>query len=108
MIYKLKKGGTMKKVSKEVLKTAANNLMFDMSEEQYDTLLKEFDIIQSQMEFLGTIEGIDDLEPMTFPFDVTIDYLREDEAEKPLTQKQALKNAHDVVLGQIKLPKVVN
>ncbi len=97
----------MKEVNKEVLKQAANNLLFDMSEEEYDTLLHEFDIILGQMSFIGSIKGVDEVEPMTFPFDVSISYLREDEAAKPLRQKDALKNAHDIVLGQIKLPKVV-
>lgn len=98
----------MKKVTIEVLKKAANNLLFDMSDEQYQTLLDEFDIIQQQMEIIGTLKNIDNVTPMTFPFDVSVSYLREDEPSQPLKQEEALKNAHDVVLGQIKLPKVVH
>ena len=97
----------MKEVNKEVLKTAANKLMFDMSEEQYDNLLKEFDTIISQMNLIGDIEGVDEAEPMTFPFDVTNTYLREDIASTPLNRDEALKNAKDVVDGQIRLPRVV-
>ena len=97
----------MKEVNKEILKKAANSLMFDMSEEQYDELLKEFDIILKQMEVIGTLEGIDDLEPMTFPFDNSITYLRKDEACTPLNQREALKNSKETLLGQVKLPKVI-
>ena len=97
----------MKPVNKDVLKVAANKLMFTMDEKQYDTLLQEFHIILEQMEMIGEIEGVDDVEPMTFPFDVTTSYLREDEAEAPLDREEALKNASDVVDGQIRLPKVV-
>ncbi len=97
----------MKKVNEELLRKAADNLLFDMSDEQYKKLNEEFDTILSQMEYIGEIPGIDDVEPMTFPFDVSITYLREDEAKQPLACKDALRNAHDVVLGQIKLPKVV-
>lgn len=97
----------MKEVNKEVLKTAANKLMFDMSEEQYDNLLNEFDTIISQMKLIGDIEGVDDAEPMTFPFDVTNNYLREDVASSPLNRDEALRNAKDVVDGQIRLPRVV-
>ena len=32
----------MKEVNKEVLKDAANRLLFDMKDEEYDTLLNEF------------------------------------------------------------------
>ena len=38
----------MKEYNIEVLKDAANRLLFDMSEEEYKTLLEEFDIITKQ------------------------------------------------------------
>lgn len=97
----------MKPVSKSVLKEAAQKLMFEMDEKQYDTLLEEFHTILSQLELIGEIPGVDEVEPMTFPFDVTNSFLREDVVEKPLDRDVALKNASDVVDGQIRLPKVV-
>lgn len=97
----------MKNINKETLKTAANKLMFDMSEEQYNHLLNEFDVIVSQMNLIGKIEGVDNATPMTFPFDVTSTKLREDVATTPLERDVALRNAKDVVDGQIRLPRVV-
>lgn len=97
----------MKNINKETLKMAANKLMFDMSEEQYNHLLNEFDVIVSQMNLIGKIEGVDNATPMTFPFDVTSTKLREDVATTPLDRDVALKNAKDVVDGQIRLPRVV-
>lgn len=97
----------MKPVTKEILKESANKLMFDLSDEQLDTLLNEFDVILKQMDLIGDINGVDDAEPMTFPFEVTVDYLREDEANNQLSREEALKNSGDVVEGQIRLPKVV-
>ena len=97
----------MKAVNKTILKDAANKLMFDMSDEQYDQLVNEFDIITTQMKLIGEIPGVDEASPMTFPFDVTNTYLREDVATKPLDREDALRNAKDVVDGQIRLPKVV-
>lgn len=97
----------MKEVNKEVLKDAANRLLFDMSDEEYDKLLAEFNTIQSQLELIGKIEGVEDAVPMTFPFDVSIDFLREDEPIEPLSKEEALRNAGSVKDGQIKLPKVV-
>ena len=97
----------MKKVGIDVLKEAANKLMFDMSESEYETLLEEFEIITKQMELITEIPGVDDAEPMTFPFDVYVTYLREDVPTEPLSREEALKNAKDVVNGQIRLPKVV-
>ena len=97
----------MKKINKETLKIAANKLMFDMSEQEYEILLKEFEVLESQMNLIAEIEGIDEAEPMTFPFEVTTSFLREDEPATPLIRDEALKNAKDVVDGQIRLPKVV-
>ena len=97
----------MKTITKDVLIDAAHRLMFDMSSEEYDTLLEEFKILTKQMETIGKIEGLDDYEPMTFPFDCHTDVLREDVPSEPLTREQALSNAGSVTNGQIKLPKVV-
>ena len=38
----------MKKVTKELLKDIANNLMIDLSDDEYDKLLKDFDILREQ------------------------------------------------------------
>ena len=97
----------MKPVSKEVLKTAASKMMFEMDDNQYDQLIKELNIFLKQVDLIGDIPHIDDVTPMTFPFEVTNSYLREDEVEEPLSQEEALKNASDVKDGQIRLPKVV-
>jgi len=97
----------MKKVSIELLKKCANNLMFDMEEEEYQTLLNEFDLLLDQMALIGQIEGLDNEEPMTFPFECQTSFLREDVEDTPLTVQEVLLNAKDVAAGQIKLPKVV-
>lgn len=81
--------------------------MFDMEDSQYNTLIDEFDVVLKQMDLISEIPGVDEVEPMTFPFDVTISYLREDESTNHLTTDEALKNAKEVVDGQIRLPKVV-
>jgi len=97
----------MKTISMDVLKDAANRLLFDMSVEQYKTLYEEFQILTKQMETIGKIEGLESYEPMTFPFDCSTSFLREDVAEEPLTRDEALRNAGNKQDNQIKLPKVV-
>jgi aspartyl-tRNA(Asn)/glutamyl-tRNA(Gln) amidotransferase subunit C len=97
----------MKEVNEAVLKDAANRLLFDMSEEQYKTLLAEFDVMIKQMKLISQIDGIDEAEPMTFPFECTTDYLREDIPGETLSIQEVLKNAGSVEDNQIKIPKVV-
>lgn len=97
----------MKEYNINVLKDAANRLLLDMSEEEYKTLLSEFDIVTRQMKAIGNNNELDKIEPMVFPFEIYTTELREDVAEEPLTREQALKNSQRKVGGQIKLPKVV-
>lgn len=97
----------MKKVDKETLVEASHKLLFEMSEEEYETLLMEFDIIAKQMEIISQIEGLENVEPMVFPYPVFLEDLREDVVNESLSQEEALKNAGDVQNGMIKLPKVV-
>lgn len=97
----------MKKYDVDVLKDAAKRLLFDMSEDEYETLLKEFDIVTKQMNIIGSDSSIDSFEPMVFPFECSTSFLREDEAQEPLAREDALKNSKRKIGGQIKLPKVV-
>lgn len=97
----------MKKVTKEILQESAEKLMFNLSEEQLDKLLVEFDTIYQQMTIIGEIPGVDDAAPMAFPFDSYSTELREDVAGIPTDRDQLLKNAKENKDGQICLPKVI-
>jgi Asp-tRNA(Asn)/Glu-tRNA(Gln) amidotransferase C subunit len=97
----------MKKVNKDVLMDASTRLMFTMTDDQYTVLLDEFSILIQQMNVIGMIPGIDEMEPMTFPFLAPSQPLAEDEPLPSLTQQEVTSNAAHVVDGQIKLPKVV-
>ena len=95
------------KVTKEDLKKYARLLMFDMNEEEYDTLLKEFAITEKHMALIGEIDGIEDVEPMTFPYVIYHASLREDISKPCLTTEEVLKNTKDKKADQVKVPKVV-
>ena len=97
----------MKEYNIEVLKDAAKRLLFDMSDAEYETLLREFDIVTKQMNIIGSNKSIDEYEPMTFPFECSTSFLREDVPEEPLSREEALRNSKRKIGGQIKLPKVV-
>ena len=97
----------MKPINKETLKLAADKVMLSIEDVEYDSLIVELQDIVKQLEQMDSIEGINDAEPMTFPFDVKVDYLREDIPETPLPREDVLKNSRDIEDGQIRLPKVV-
>lgn len=97
----------MKQINEAVLKDASHRLLFDISDEEMKLLLSEFDILVKQFELLKDIENVNEVRPMTFPYEIFNDYLREDVPSDVLTKEEALKNAKNVKDGQIKLPKVV-
>ena len=94
-------------VTKEKLKDYAAKLMFDMDEEGYDRTLEEFETVEKHMALIGEIDGIDSVEPMTFPYVIYHASLREDVAKDCLTNEEVLANAKETKANQVKVPKVV-
>lgn len=96
-------------LTKEKLEVLANRLMFEMKEEEYNTLLDEFDIILKQMDYIDKIEDIDSVSPMTFPFDLNLDdsYLREDEFSNEIDFSDMKVNIKEYEVNKVKVPKVV-
>ena len=94
-------------MDKETLKMLANKLMFTMDEEEYDTLLEEFDTILKQMDLIGKIDGIENIEPMVYPFELDDVCLREDKVVDELEIDDILVNSDSNLYNQVKLPKVV-
>ena len=96
-------------INRNKLDDLAKRLMFNMSEEEYVTLEKEFDITLKQMEFIGNIKGVEDVEPMFYPFDLELDdsYLREDVSNNEIDFNSVLVNVKEYEGSKVKVPKVV-
>ena len=94
-------------MDKETLKMLANKLMFTMEDSEYDTLLREFDAMIKQMDLIGKIEGIENVDPMCYPFPLEDVCLREDEVTDELEIDDILMNSGSTLYNQVKLPKVV-
>ena len=94
-------------VTKEKLKDYAAKLMFDMDDEGYDRTLKEFEVIEKHMALIGNIKGIENVEPMTFPYVIYHAKFRDDEASDMLKVEEVLKNSDKTKADQIEVPKVV-
>lgn len=97
----------MEKIEKEQLKKYANTLMFDMSEEEYEKLEKEFPKIITELEKLEKYPEIEKIEPMVFPYEIENKF-REDEAKEILEIDDVVANAKEVIGREIKVPKVVD
>ena len=95
-------------ITKEKLKNYANKLMFDMHDEEYETLQKEFEIIIKEMDLIGNIENIENIEPMTFPFELGSVELRTDTESRNIDIDDALSNTGSKKGREIRVPKVVD
>ena len=94
-------------ITKEKLKEYANKLMFDMNDAEYETLATEFDVILKQMDLIGEIDGICNVNPLTFPFPIDDVVLREDNITRNINVDAALSNVKDRENREVKVPKVV-
>lgn len=96
----------MEKYSKEFFKSLANQIMFDLTDEEVEELQEEFKDLTKQMELLDKIDT-ENVEPMVYPFEEATVYLREDEVSNVISKEDALANAPKVLNDQIIVPKVV-
>lgn len=97
----------MQKITRENIQDYALKLMFKMKEEEFETFEKEFETIIKHMDLIGQIDGIENVEPMTFPFKNKDVKLRKDIATSTLTTEDAVKNAKETIYDEVKVPKVV-
>jgi len=93
-------------IDKKTLEEAALKLNLTMSDAEYETLMSEFQVMLTQMEYINSIEGISNVQPMHFPFPVTYT-LREDENYENISTEDVLKNAKCVEDNRVSVPKVV-
>ena len=96
-------------MTRDKLEELARKLMFEMEEDEYQTLLSEFDVILKQMNLIDKISDIDTVSPMTYPFDLELDdtYLREDIPSNEICFDDMKVNVKDYDSGMVKVPKVV-
>lgn len=94
-------------ITKEELKIYAEKLLFKMNEDEYDTLLKEFEVILKQMDLIDKIVGIEKLPIVSYPFIKEDIKAREDTVGSSLLIQDVLLNAKKVLNDQVKVPKVV-
>lgn len=96
-------------IDKNKLDDLAKRLMFKMNDDEYETLAKEFDVTLKQMEFIGNISNIENVEPMFYPFDLELDdsCLREDIPCNEIDFNDMLNNVKEYEGSKVRVPKVV-
>ncbi len=98
----------MSKFTKELVESYANDLLFHLTDEENELVLKEFDEIEKNMEEIASLPNITDTLAMTHTLDDFSFTLREDEIEETPDIEDLLKNCKSIEDREISVPKVVN
>ena len=96
----------MEKFSTEYFHKLANDLKFDLSDEEIEELKKDFVAVEKQVSLFEKVDT-QGVEPMVYPFETPTVFLREDVVSDVLTQEEALKNVKDARMGHVHVPKEV-
>lgn len=96
----------MEKFSTEYFHKLANDLKFDLSDEEIEELKKDFVAVEKQVSLFEKVDT-QGVEPMVYPFETPTVFLREDVVSDVLTQEEALKNVKVARMGHVHVPKVV-
>ena len=90
----------------EMLRALAHKTMFTITDKEMPALLEEYDIFMHHVKVLENIDT-SQVEPLAYPYEGEIEYLRSDEPSEVLSVQEVLFNAKEVEDNQIKVPKVV-
>lgn len=96
----------METLDKAYFKQLANQLMFDVNDQEIEELQEDFKVLLEQIQLLDNIDtsGVSE---MVYPFEAPQHFLRKDEVDHVISQKEALSNAASVMAGHVHVPKVV-
>ena len=97
----------MGKFTHEMVDEYADKLLIGLTEEENKMVLDEFEIIDKNIDIINSIEGIENVEPMSWCLDDFTYELREDEIEESVPVEELFQNCDDYVGNEIRVPKVV-
>lgn len=97
----------MSKFTKEMIDDYADKLLIGLTEEEKDMIVREFDVIDQNIQAVTEIPNIDSVEPMTHTLDNFVFELREDIPKESVPIDDLLRNSDDEDGAEIVVPKVV-
>lgn len=97
----------MAKFTSEMVDDYAEKLLIGLTREENKMVLDEFEIIDKNIDIINEIEGIENVEPMSWCLDDFTYELREDVVEDSIPIEELLQNCDDYVGNEVRVPKVV-
>lgn len=96
-----------RKFTKEMVDDYADKLLIGLTDEENKMVLEEFDVIDKNIDIINAIDGIENIEPMSWCLERTIDFLREDIVEESVPIEELLQNCDERTDREVEVPKVV-
>lgn len=93
--------------TKEEIDLYAKKLLINLTKEENDMLLKEFDVIDKNISLINDIENIENVPIMSYALDDFEYELREDVVEQSTDIDELLLNCDSYKDREVKVPKVV-
>ena len=98
----------MSNFTKEMIDNYADKLLIGLTEEERTMIQEEFDDIEKNMDLINKIDGIKDVETLSYPYEMEMDDLRsDDEIDETIEIDTLLKNAGQIDGREVEVPKVV-
>ena len=98
----------MSNFTKEKIDKYANDLLIGLTNEERDMIQSEFDTIEKNMDLINEIPNIKDVEPLSYPFEMVVDDLRDDNVEgEKIDIDELLSNCDRTEGREVEVPKVV-
>lgn len=98
----------MNNITEEMIDNYADKLLIGLTAEERKMIQEEFDSIEKNMDLINKIPNIKDIKPLSYPFEMYIDDLRDDDiASEEIDIDVLLRNCDRREGREIEVPKVV-
>lgn len=98
----------MNNITEEMIDNYADKLLIGLTDEERKMILEEFETIEKNMDFINQIPNIKDIEPLSYPFEMYIEDLRDDSIEaEEIDIDTLLRNCDRREGREVEVPKVV-
>ncbi len=98
----------MSNFTKEMIDDYADKLLIGLTEEERTNIQEEFDEIEKNMDLINKIPNIKDTEPLSYPFEMILEDLRDDDDEgEKIPIEELLRNCDQYEGREVEVPKVV-
>ena len=98
----------MNNITEEMIDKYANTLLIGLTDDERKMIQEEFVDIERNMDLINEIPNIKDIEPLSYPFEMYIEDLRDDNIEaEEIDINVLLRNCDRVEGREVEVPKVV-